>query len=89
VRVEVRGGRSRGVLCARHDVEVSLLDGDRVIAHDDDGAGAMDARVELAAPHAGSYTVRVMEHDPWAVEGEYTVRVSAVAAARGASTGGR
>lgn len=89
VRVEVRGGRSRGVLCARHDVEVSLLDGDRVIAHDDDGAGAMDARVELAAPHAGSYIVRVMEHDPWAVEGEYTVRVSALAAARGASTDGR
>lgn len=67
--------------------DVSALSGlTTTQAVSDDGAGAMDARVELEAPNAGSYTVRVMEHDPWAVEGEYTVRVSALAAARGAST---
>ncbi len=77
VRVDVRGGRTRGHLCARHDVEVSVLDGDRVLAFDDDGGGAMNARVELTAPHAGRYTVRVTERFPWGVEGEYSVLASA------------
>lgn len=77
VRIDARGGRSWGGLCARHDVELAVLDGDRVIAHDDDGGGAMDARLELAAPHAGTFTVRVLEHDTWAARGEYSVRVGA------------
>lgn len=80
VLVGVRGGRSMGGLCVRHDVEVSVRDGDRVLAHDDDRAGAMDARVELVAPRAGTYTVRVLERDPWPVRGEYSVRVTALGA---------
>ncbi len=82
VRVGVRGGRSMGGLCVRQDVEVAVLDGDRVIAHDDDSAGAMNASVEVVAPRAGTYTVRVLEHDPWAVRGEYGVRVNEVGAGR-------
>jgi hypothetical protein len=54
-----------------------VLDGDRVLAFDDDGGGAMNARVELTAPHAGRYTVRVTERFPWGVEGEYSVLASA------------
>ncbi len=77
-RVEVRGGRTRSVRCMRHDVEVEVLDGDRSLALDDDGAGGLSARVDFTAPHAGRYTVRVMEHDAWAVEGEYAVRVGDV-----------
>lgn len=34
VRVGVRGGRSMGGLCVRHDVEVAVLDGERVLEHD-------------------------------------------------------
>lgn len=77
VRVDVRGGRTRGGRCVRHDVEVEVLDGERVLARDDDGAGALDARAEFAAPRDGRYTVRVLEHDTWGVEGDYTVRVTA------------
>lgn len=73
VRVEARGGRARASICTRHDVEVAVLDGERALAFDDDSGGAMNARVDLTAPHAGRYTVRVTEHVPWAVDGEYTV----------------
>jgi len=77
VRVEVSGERGPRAACARYDVEAEVLDGDRVLGRDDDGGGGLGARVELAAPRAGRFTVRVLTHDTWGTEGAYTVRVKA------------
>jgi len=77
VRVEVSGERTAGAACARYDVEVEVLDGDRVLARDDDGGGGLGARVELTAPRTGRFTVRVLTHDTWGTDGGYTVQVKA------------
>ena len=71
------GERGPRAACARYDVEAEVLDGDRVLGRDDDGGGGLGARVELAAPRAGRFTVRVLTHDTWGTEGAYTVRVKA------------
>jgi hypothetical protein len=76
LRVDVRGGRTAGYGCAAHDVEVAVLDGDRVLAHDDDGGGGWNARAHFTATRDGSVTVRVMEHASWGVEGAYSVRAT-------------
>ena len=73
--ITLRGGPAAGVLCRRLDVELRVLDGERTVADDDDGAGELSSRVAFTAPHAGRYTVRVMTHGPWLNLGDYTVRV--------------
>lgn len=80
VTVELRGGTTRGFLCRTLDVELRVLDGDRVLAADDDGGGAFASRVSLRVPRAGRFTVRVTTHGPWANLGEYTLRVTRVEA---------
>lgn len=76
LRVDVRGGRTRSHGCAAHDVEVSVLDGDRVLARDDDGGGGWNARARFTAPRDGSVTVRVTERETWGVEGAYSLRAA-------------
>lgn len=71
---ELRGGRTNGYLCHVLDVQLRVLDGDRVLADEDDGAGGLASRVTLRAPRAGRYTLRVMSHGPWRNFGEYTLR---------------
>lgn len=90
VALQLRGGRTTGYLCHVLDVELRVLDGERVLANDDDGAGGLGSRVAFTAPRAGRYTVRVMAHGPWTNHGDYTLRylsgaagaVTAVADAR-------
>jgi hypothetical protein len=76
VRLELRGGPTRGFLCHALDVELRVLDGDRVLAADDDGAGRLASRLDFTAPRAGRYTVRVMAHGPWVNTGPYTLRAT-------------
>ncbi|MDP3212769.1 MAG: hypothetical protein Q8S73_01595 [Deltaproteobacteria bacterium] len=76
LRIDVRGGRTRSHGCAAHDVEVSVLDGDRVLARDDDGGGGWNARARFTATRDGSVTVRVTERETWGVEGAYSVRAA-------------
>jgi Bacterial pre-peptidase C-terminal domain len=76
VTVDLRGGATRGFLCRTLDVELRVLDGDRVLAADDDGGGALASRITLRAPRTGRFIVRVTTHGPWANLGEYTLRVT-------------
>ncbi|MDB4928123.1 MAG: hypothetical protein JWM10_607 [Myxococcaceae bacterium] len=76
VRLELRGGATRGFLCHTLDVQLRVLDGDRALADDDDGAGRLASRIDFVAPRAGRYTVRVMAHGPWVNTGAYTLRAT-------------
>ncbi|TAK20560.1 MAG: hypothetical protein EPO40_31365 [Myxococcaceae bacterium] len=77
VTLDLRGGRTTGYLCHALDVQLRVLDGERVLADDDDSGGGLASRVTVRAPHAGRYTVRVMAHGPWGNRGEYTLRYPA------------
>ncbi len=75
--LELRGGRTGGYLCHVLDVQMRVLDGARVVADDDDGAGGLGSRVTFTAPRHGRYTVRVMAHGPWGNHGDYVLRWAA------------
>lgn len=75
VRVELRGGRTTGFLCHVLDVQLRVLEGDRVVADDDDGGGGLGSRADLTATRATRYTLRVTGHGPWRNRGDYTLRV--------------
>ena len=75
VTITLAGGPSPGVACRVLDVQLRVLDGERVLADDDDSGGGFDSLVRVTAPRAGRYTVRVMTHGPWLNVGDYTLRV--------------
>ncbi len=82
VRVRAHGGTSV-TECPGHpcplDVVVEVLDGDGLVASDDDSGGAFDAEVLFVAPHAGRFTVRITTsgttYDSGYKSGPYELRI--------------
>jgi hypothetical protein len=78
VVVSLAGGRSRTEPCCLLDVFVELRDPDgRLVASDDDGGGGFDAKIDVVAPSAGTYTVRVSTSGSGDKRGPYRLRVVA------------
>jgi len=75
VTLSLLGHPVDAIMCRSLDVDLRVLDGDRVVADDDDGAGGRSSRVRFVAPRAGRYTLRAMTHGPWENFGGYTLRV--------------
>lgn len=75
VTVSVEGGPSLTETCCSLDVAAQLLDGDQLVATDDDGGGAFDSRLEVVAPRTASYVLRVTTAGTGPRLGPYTLRV--------------
>ncbi len=77
VTLDLRGGEARGFLCRSLDMQLRVLEGETVLADDDDSGGGLASRVVFPAPRSGRYIVRAMAHGPWGNYGSYTLRVAA------------
>jgi hypothetical protein len=75
VTIEARGSDSFTEPCCLLDVVLRVLQGDRVLAEDDDSAGGFDARLEYVAPERGRYTLRVSTYGSGERRGHYVLRV--------------
>ncbi len=79
VTIIARGGPSNSTPGSLLDVYCEVLQADRVLANDDDGAaspeGARNCRVLFQAPAAGTYTLRVRTAGPARGLGPYNVQV--------------
>jgi hypothetical protein len=75
VTIEARGGRSSTEPCCLLDVVMQVLQGDRVVACDDDSAGEFDARLDLTPAEDGRYRIRVSTYGAGERRGPYSLRV--------------
>lgn len=73
-KVTVRGGPSL-TEWGNLDVVVQVLDGDRVIAFDDDSAGRFDARASISFDARGPLRLRVTTHGQGMKRGPYVIAV--------------
>jgi hypothetical protein len=76
VTIDVRGGPSSTEPCCTLDVVAQLLQRDRVLAQDDDGAGDFDAHLDYVAPSAGTYVLRVTTAGSGLKKGTFAVTAS-------------
>jgi hypothetical protein len=76
VVLDVRGGKSITEPCCTLDVTVDVLRDGTTLAHDDDGGGFFDARLDFTAPERARYAVRVSTYGSGRRRGAYTLRVS-------------
>jgi Bacterial pre-peptidase C-terminal domain len=75
VTIEARGGPSFTEPCCSLDVVLRVAQGPRTLVEDDDSAGGFDARIQLVAPDAGTYLVRVSTYGSGERRGPYALRV--------------
>jgi Bacterial pre-peptidase C-terminal domain len=75
VTIEARGGPSFTEPCCSLDVVLRVAQGKRTLVEDDDSAGGFDAQVQLVAPEAGTYLVRVSTYGAGERRGPYALRV--------------
>jgi hypothetical protein len=75
VTIEARGGPSFTEPCCSLDVVLRVAQGARTLVEDDDSAGGFDAQIQLVAPEAGTYLVRVSTYGAGERRGPYELRV--------------
>lgn len=76
VTISTRGDPGARPSVTRMDTELRVLDGETLLARDDDGAGGFDSRLTFTPARDGRYVVRVTTHGPWLRTGGYSLNAT-------------